>query len=210
MICMIVTVQTPRHLLLIILNGLILKRGSINVKAVVSVQHVCIPCWKSLQMSQSRNWYSIDGPKVRIMDCSVQGMLVHNNSIYSVSNQRNGEQTASTLFLPHPKSDPLICPLLFSKMDAEAPQLRYAETENEANAQRWGRQSTEPALHSVEDIHRTACLSPSYTEEGPLSANERSLQLSCCLSFTLYNVVDHHSPHQLYFIGSKTQTNHLL
>lgn len=51
-------------------------------------------------------------------------------------NQRNGEQTASTWFLPHPKSDPLICPLLFSKMDAEAPQLRQAEAENEANAQR--------------------------------------------------------------------------
>lgn len=63
-------------------------------------------------------------------------MLVHNNSIYSVSNHTIGEQTASTWFLPHPKFDPRFCLLWFSKVDAEALQLRYAEAENEADAHR--------------------------------------------------------------------------
>lgn len=207
MISMSVTVQRHhRHLIFTVLNWLILKRGSINMKALVCVQHVWIQCWKSLEMSQSQNWYSIGGPKwgKRIVqhEISVTVMLVHNNGIYSVSNLRTGEQTASTWFLPHPKSNPRFCPLLFSKVDAEALQLRYAEAENEADAHRWRRQSTEPALHSAEDIHRTACLSPSNIEEGLLSANDCSLQLSCCLSFTLYNLADPHSPPQLFFTGS--------
>lgn len=186
MICMSVTVQIHRHLILTILDWLILKRGSINVKAMVCVQHVWIQCWKTLQMSQSQNWYSIDGPKVRKMDCSVQGMLLHNNNIsFQIKEMENTELPLGFFLIQN-----LILRFVLSKVDAEAPQLRHTEAENEANAQRWGRQSTEPALHSAEDIHRTACLSLSNTEEGLPSANECSLQLSCCLSFTLYNLAD--------------------
>lgn len=189
MICMSVTVQTLRHLNLTILDWLILKRGSIDVKAVVCVQHVWIQFWKTPQMSQSRNWYSIDGPEVRKMYCSVQGTLFHNNNIsFQIKEMENRELPPGFFLI----QNLILCFVLFcsQKVDAQALHLRHIEAENEANAQRWGRQSTEPALHSAEDIHRTASLSLSNTEEGPPSANERSLQLSCCLSFTLHNLAD--------------------